>query len=205
MIRDSAFNDNRINYVDLKNVTYIGAGAFGNNIDYLFDETDTAHYATNPNKRYIFIPETVEFIGDGAFGFFGYTIGDDTTTGASYRGAIHGFIVKDCTDVAKKYAESIGHGVQVWAGGQGSYTNAENYFNYEEAESDTPPVIPDSPTGDANGDGKTDILDVITVNKAVLGKESISSDRIPYIDFNGDGKPDSTDSLTILKKIVGLI
>ena len=68
MIRDSAFNDNRINYVDLKNVTYIGAGAFGNNIDYLFDETDTAHYATTPNKRYIFIPETVEFIGDGAYG-----------------------------------------------------------------------------------------------------------------------------------------
>ncbi|MBR7085851.1 MAG: hypothetical protein IKI37_11890 [Oscillospiraceae bacterium] len=57
-------------------------------------------------------------------------------------------------------------------------------------------------------DGETftvgDILDVITVNKAVLGKETIPDEMIPYVDFNQNGVPDSDDALTMLKKIVGL-
>ncbi|MEE5994211.1 MAG: leucine-rich repeat protein [Oscillospiraceae bacterium] len=188
MIRDSAFSDNRINYLDLNNVTYIGAGAFGNNIDYRFDETDTKHYATNVNKRFIVIPETVEFIGDGAFGFFGYTIGDDTTTGASYRGAIDGFIVKGCTDIAKKYAESIDHGVQVWSGGQGSYTSAENYFNYEEIQRSE---------GDCNLDGECNVLDVIILTKYLHGKAHLADWEA--VDYNKDGKINVID-LSLLKK-----
>ncbi|GEM_PF-6933678 len=58
--------------------------------------------------------------------------------------------------------------------------------------------------GDANGDQKLNILDVIMINKAVLGKESLNPDRIPHVDFNQNGVPDSDDSLTMLKKIVGL-
>ena len=62
-----------------------------------------------------------------------------------------------------------------------------------------------TPDGDANGSGNLDILDVITVNKAILGKEEISPDRIPYIDFNGNGIPDAEDSLVMMKMIVGLV
>ncbi|MBE6876067.1 MAG: hypothetical protein E7496_04965 [Ruminococcus sp.] len=62
-----------------------------------------------------------------------------------------------------------------------------------------------TPDGDADGSGTLDILDVITVNKAILGKEDISPDRIPYIDFNGNGVPDSEDSLVMMKMIVGLV
>ncbi len=59
--------------------------------------------------------------------------------------------------------------------------------------------------GDADGSGEVDILDVITVNKSILGKELMTEAQIKAVDFNGNGKPDSSESLTILKYIVGLI
>ena len=59
--------------------------------------------------------------------------------------------------------------------------------------------------GDATGDGEIDILDVITVNKTILGKETLTDAQLKAIDFNQNGKPDSTESLAILKYIVGLI
>lgn len=59
--------------------------------------------------------------------------------------------------------------------------------------------------GDANGDGEIDILDVITINKAILGKETLTENGLKAIDFNGNGKPDSSEALTLLKYIVGLI
>ena len=59
-------------------------------------------------------------------------------------------------------------------------------------------------TGDADGNGKLDILDVITVNKVVMGKEILDKDRIAYIDFNQNGTADADDSLTMIKKLVGL-
>jgi len=59
--------------------------------------------------------------------------------------------------------------------------------------------------GDADGNQKIDILDVITLNKAVMGKETLSETSLKAIDFNQNGKPDSEEALTILKYIVGLI
>ena len=59
--------------------------------------------------------------------------------------------------------------------------------------------------GDADGNGEVDILDVITINKAIMGKEILPDDQIEAIDFNHNGVPDSSDSLTLLKMIVGLL
>ena len=59
-------------------------------------------------------------------------------------------------------------------------------------------------TGDADGNGKLDILDIITVNKVVMGKETLDPDRIFYIDFNQNGSADADDSLIMIKKLVGL-
>ena len=59
--------------------------------------------------------------------------------------------------------------------------------------------------GDADGNSKIDILDVITLNKAILGKEELSQTQLKAIDFNGNGKPDSEESLKLMKYIVGLI
>ena len=59
--------------------------------------------------------------------------------------------------------------------------------------------------GDASGDGEVDILDVITVNKAILGKETLTETQLKAIDFNGNSKPDSEEALTLMKYIVGLV
>jgi len=58
--------------------------------------------------------------------------------------------------------------------------------------------------GDASGDGRVDIIDVIVVNKAVLGKEIITDAQLKAIDFNENGKPDPDEALTLLKYIVGI-
>jgi len=60
------------------------------------------------------------------------------------------------------------------------------------------------PDGDADGNQKLDILDVIMINRVIMGKESFNSKRISHIDFNQNGVPDSADSLTMMRKIVGL-
>lgn len=59
--------------------------------------------------------------------------------------------------------------------------------------------------GDATGDGKVDIIDVITINKAILGKEILSTQQLKSIDFNNNGQPDSEEALILMKYIVGLI
>lgn len=60
-------------------------------------------------------------------------------------------------------------------------------------------------TGDVDGNGRLDILDVIKINKAVLGKEELAEARIADADFNGNGMIDAEDSLTVMKMIVGLV
>ena len=59
--------------------------------------------------------------------------------------------------------------------------------------------------GDANEDGKVDILDVIVVNKSLLGAMSLSNQGKLNADVNKNNKPDSDDALQILKHVVGLI
>ncbi len=59
--------------------------------------------------------------------------------------------------------------------------------------------------GDVTGDNLINILDVITLNRAILGKESLDETQIKTIDFNQNGLPDSEESLQLLKYITGLI
>ncbi len=59
--------------------------------------------------------------------------------------------------------------------------------------------------GDADGNGKVDIRDVITVNRAMLGKEKLENSQLNAIDFNKNQKPDASEALAIMKLIVGLI
>lgn len=58
--------------------------------------------------------------------------------------------------------------------------------------------------GDVEKDGDVNILDVITVNKACLGKETLSELQLYCADVNQNGVPDSGDALEMLKYIVGL-
>ena len=78
---------------------------------------------------------------------------------------------------------------------------AEKYHYTFESISESAELLP----GDADGSGKADILDVIIINKAVLGKEKLTDEQLKAIDFNNNGKPDAEDALILMKKIVGLI
>ena len=59
--------------------------------------------------------------------------------------------------------------------------------------------------GDADCNGEVDILDVITLNKAIMGKEILTAQGKINADVNQNDKPDSTDALNILKLIVGMM
>ncbi len=59
--------------------------------------------------------------------------------------------------------------------------------------------------GDADCNGVVNIIDVIAINRAVLGKETLSAQGLANIDFNKNSKPDSEESLSVMKFIVGLI
>ena len=63
----------------------------------------------------------------------------------------------------------------------------------------------DAVYGDVNGDGEVDILDVIALNKFLLGSVSLSADAQKNADVDGNETIDSTDSLNILKKVVKII
>jgi len=64
------------------------------------------------------------------------------------------------------------------------------------------PVPTDILWGDSDCSGEVDILDVITLNKAILGKDSLTPQGEKNADVDQSGKPDSTDSLNIMKLIV---
>ncbi|GEM_PF-1551379 len=96
---------------------------------------------------------------------------------AEFSGIIRGYE----NSSAQKYAENQGYLFEAIA-------DSENFQS-----------------GDVSGDGKITILDVIAVNKAVLGKDTLSETQLKAIDFNQNGKPDSEEALTVLKYIVGLI
>lgn len=56
--------------------------------------------------------------------------------------------------------------------------------------------------GDVNNSGDVDILDVIALNKYVLGVQELSESAIPAADMDGNEEIDSSDSLALLKTIL---
>ncbi len=147
----------------------------------------------------IVIPENVTIIRDGAFSGCsdlmsvtiknpdciiedegGFTISNEwngETQQDNFNGTIYGY----ANSTAQAYAETYGY----------------NFESLDTAEEIKP--------GDADGSGTVNILDVITVNKAVMGKDSLSDSQLKAVDFNQNQKPDSEEALTILKYIVGLV
>ena len=120
-----------------------------------------------------------------------------------------------------KYGSTISHG---WNNETQKYEFAGTIYGYNgstaqayaeengykfaligSAPDTTEPKTEELKQGDADGSGEVDILDVITINKAIMGKENLSENGLKAIDFNGNGKPDPDEALTLLKYIVGLI
>ncbi len=91
------------------------------------------------------------------------------------------------------------------------YVKVDVTYEYENTdEPDTEPTTETTGTeepeyGDVNCDGSVDILDVIKLNKALLGGESLSKQAQANADVDLSGKPDAADSLSILKFTINLI
>ena len=79
--------------------------------------------------------------------------------------------------------------------------------NFTTAETGSPKNARDEAVllGDVTEDGEIDILDVITLNKNLLGKEVLTKSQQENADVNASGLPDTDDAMKILKYIVGLI
>ena len=58
--------------------------------------------------------------------------------------------------------------------------------------------------GDVGNDSKLDILDVVMLNRVVVGVESATTSKRLAGDLNGNGKLELEDSMAILRKLVGL-
>ena len=59
--------------------------------------------------------------------------------------------------------------------------------------------------GDVNADGDIDIMDVIAVNKYLLGGSLLNQSQYVAADVDADGEVTTTDSLIILKYVVDMI
>ena len=58
--------------------------------------------------------------------------------------------------------------------------------------------------GDADLNGSVDILDVVFINRVVVGVESCTPEQLQYADMDGSGRIELSDSMAVLRKIVGL-
>ena len=77
-------------------------------------------------------------------------------------------------------------------------------FMEDEGDVNAEPISTDILWGDADCNGKVNIVDVIALNKAVLGKDVLTKQGEKNADVDVNGVPDATDSLNILKLIVGM-
>ena len=90
-----------------------------------------------------------------------------------------------------------------WYGGQGETELSEitlksvEVFYKEKAAAEV--------WGDADESGSVDILDVILINKTILGKDTMTEQGLANADLNLNEVPDNIDSLNVMKLIVGLL
>jgi len=131
--------------------------------------------------------------------------GIDFDTAGSYQNIYNNTVapVKGTHDLYFVFSDAD-ISVQSWTFAE---TNGETQEETEPSAEETESATENSEIllGDANGDGEVDILDVITVNKVILGKDTLEENQLKAVDFNQNNKPDSSESLAIMKYIVGLI
>lgn len=89
----------------------------------------------------------------------------------------------------------------------GVYLKTANTDTTEVTSAPTEPVTGSSEftCGDVDGSGTVDVLDVIAVNKYLLGAKVLDKDAVQRADADQSGVTDASDSLLILKYVVELI
>lgn len=58
--------------------------------------------------------------------------------------------------------------------------------------------------GDLNGDGKTSAMDLVMVQRLIMGIDVLSADKLKAADINGDGKISAIDLVKIQRHIMGI-
>jgi hypothetical protein len=104
---------------------------------------------------------------------------DNNTFQIFFNGTIHGYDNSTAQNYADKYA-----------------------YKFERISGSAPE--PAARMGDLDGSGVVDILDVIKINKNVLGTDKLTEEQQKLADINQDGKVDSSDALLLLKLALGM-
>ena len=58
--------------------------------------------------------------------------------------------------------------------------------------------------GDPSGDGKVNALDLLQIQKSIIGEKSLGNANTAAADVSGDGKVNALDLLQVQKNILGL-
>ncbi len=84
-------------------------------------------------------------------------------------------------------------------------TTAPNTDNNEPVVTSSVPVLEDTVYGDTNEDGAVTIVDVVMLNKHLMGSQDLSSAAMLNSDVDCNGEVGPGDSLNILKSLVDLV
>lgn len=66
------------------------------------------------------------------------------------------------------------------------------------------PTEPQVHVGDLNGDGKITAIDIVKVQRIIVGMDKLKDDNLKLADLNGDGKVSAVDIVVIQRHIVGI-
>ena len=125
-----------------------------------------------------------------------------------YGGTGNGnYLVGDMNEFGKVYMSTVGCGIVYGAPSGSTPTVKPTEETTEKSTEKTSETSKESKIiwGDADDNKEVDILDVITLNKALMGKDSLSEQGEKNADVDQSGKPESTDAMNILKYIVGIL
>lgn len=152
----------------------------------------------------------------------GASVGEEWQQWAA-EGAKWNFVVTNTTSGDVEIAWIVPAGIDLneeygnlqfgyWYGGKGeteldsvTLKSVEVFYNEKEEETDSEPEPEVVLWGDADDNGKVNILDVILLNRTIMGRDEMTAQGEKNADVDVSGTPDSTDALNILKLIVGLL
>ncbi|MDE5738594.1 MAG: leucine-rich repeat protein [Oscillospiraceae bacterium] len=155
-------------------------------------------FAENVNLTEITIPSTVEQIGRNIY--YGNTFlstGLESITFLGMNTVLYNLNLPKTT-VIRGYEGST---AQAYAEENGKPFEVISSDSEQEQPTDTSQIV----WGDANGDNQTDILDIVVINKIILGQKISTEEIRKNCDTNQNNIIDTTDSLNIMKLIVNLL
>ena len=150
----------------------------------------------------VYIPETVQSIGEKAFGYFKdteYTYEELCKIAEEKKMNVQNLISPTIADnsfvlyggtAAKRYADE----------------NGMIYGGVDTPDTPDIPNTPDEPSryGDIDGDGKISAKDSLNIQRYVINLKKLDENQLLAADVNGDGKVTAKDALDILRYTINM-